>query len=161
MYNKVILVGRLTRDPELKYLTSGTSLASFGLAASRNWKDKNTGESKEDTMFIDITAFGKAAEIANQYLKKGNRVLVEGRLVLESWEDNNGNKRSKHKVTAESIQFMETRAESQASASSSSSYETNNSPSQQNEYSNQQSSQNKSSNQAPKEIDIEEDDIPF
>jgi single-strand DNA-binding protein len=159
MYNKVILVGRLTRDVELKYLPSGSSVANFGLATSRNWKDQNTGEKKEETMFIDITVFGKGAEIANQYLKKGNRVLVEGRLSLDQWQDSEGNKRSRHKIIADNVQFMETKAESMASASSSSS-----SPSydQGNAVQNNvvQNNTKQPSNQS-QEIDIEDDDIPF
>lgn len=165
MYNKVILVGRLTRDIELKYLPSGTSLANFGLATSRNWKDSNTGERKEETMFIDITVFGKGAEIANQYLKKGNRVLVEGRLVLEQWQDNEGNRRSRHRVTADNVQFMETKAESMASASSNenSSYQSQDNQDMQNnnQASNSSSQSKKPSSNNENEIDIEDDDIPF
>jgi single-strand DNA-binding protein len=160
MYNKVILVGRLTRDIELKYLPSGSSVANFGLATSRNWKDQNTGEKKEETMFIDITVFGKGAEIANQYLRKGNRVLVEGRLSLDQWQDNEGNKRSKHKIIADNVQFMETKAESMASASSSSSspsYDTQSNATQNNVV---QNNTKQPSNQS-QDIDIEDDDIPF
>lgn len=113
MYNKVILVGRLTRDVEIRYLPSGQALAVLGLATSRTWKDKNSGENKEETMFIDIKTFGRSAEIANQYLRKGNRVLVDGRLVLEQWTDQNGQKRSKHIIQAENINFMETKKESE------------------------------------------------
>jgi len=157
MYNKVILVGRLTRDVELKYLPSGSSVANFGLATSRNWKDQTTGERKEETMFIDITVFGKGAEIANQYLRKGNRVLVEGRLSLDQWQDNEGNKRSKHKIIADSVQFMETKAESMASASSASSapesYSSNND--------NTPKSNTKQPSNQSQEIDIDDDDIPF
>lgn len=154
MYNKVILVGRLTRDIELKYLPSGSSVAQFGLATSRNWKDQNTGERKEETMFIDITVFGKGAEIANQYLRKGNRVLIEGRLSLDQWQDGEGNKRSKHKIIADNVQFMETKAESMASASSSSNTQA---PS----YDNSTPSTKKQPSNQSQEIDIEDDDIPF
>lgn len=154
MYNKVILVGRLTRDVELKYLSSGSSVANFGLATSRSWKDQNTGDKKEEVMFIDITVFGKGGEIANQYLKKGNRVLVEGRLSLDRWEDSQGNKRSKHKIIAENVQFMETKAESMASSASES-----NAPS----YNNSQATDStmKQTSSKSQEIDIEDDDIPF
>ena len=108
MYNKVILIGNLTRDVELRYTpASGTAVAKFGLATNRTYKDSSTGENKQEVMFIDITVFGKNAEIANQYLAKGKRVLIEGRLVFEQWVDQNGQKRSKHSVIAERIQFMD------------------------------------------------------
>ena len=107
MYNKVILVGNLTRGVELKYTPTGTAIAKFGLATNRTYKDDVTGENKQETMFIDITVFGRSAEIANQYLRKGRRVLIEGRLVLDQWIDQSGQKRSKHSIVAEKVQFME------------------------------------------------------
>lgn len=113
MYNKVILVGNLTRDVELRYAPSGSAIAKFGLATNRRWKDRNSGEDREEVMFVDINVFGRSAEIANQYLRKGSKVLVEGRLVLERWVDQNGQNRSKHSISADTVQFMETRAESQ------------------------------------------------
>lgn len=161
MYNKVILVGRLTRDIELKYLPSGSSVANFGLATSRNWKDQNTGERKEETMFIDITVFGKGAEIANQYLKKGNRVLIEGRLSLDQWQDNEGNKRSRHRIIADNVQFMETKAESMASASSSGSSDSYNDNNANNNAKNTSENFTKQTSNQSQEIDIEDDDIPF
>ncbi|WP_456479605.1 single-stranded DNA-binding protein [Nautilia sp.] len=107
MYNKVILVGNLTRDVELKYTPTGTAIAKFGLATNRTFKDSVTGENRQEVMFIDITVFGRSAEIANQYLRKGRRVLIEGRLVLDQWVDGSGQKRSKHSIVAEKVQFME------------------------------------------------------
>ena len=161
MYNRVILVGRLTRDPELRYLPNGTAVATFGIATSRTWTDRNTNEKKEEVMFIDVTSFARSAEIVNQYLKKGNKVLVEGRLVLDRWTDQNGQNRSRHTVRADSVQFMETRAEAQNSQSS------YNSPSQgdyapQNQYSNQTKPASSPSqpNNIP-EIDIDDEEIPF
>ena len=112
MYNKVILVGNLTRNVELKYTPSGTAVAKFGLATNRTYKDPQTGENKQETMFIDITVFGRSAEIANQYLSKGRRVLVEGRLVLDQWVDSTGQKRSKHSIVAEKVQFMDSKSSS-------------------------------------------------
>ena len=112
MYNKVILVGNLTRDVELKYTPSGTAIAKFGLATNRTYKDSMSGETKQEVMFIDITVFGRSAEIANQYLAKGRRVLIEGRLVLEQWVDSTGQKRSKHSVVAEKVQFMDSKSQS-------------------------------------------------
>jgi single-strand DNA-binding protein len=114
MYNKVILVGNLTRDVELKYTPTGTAIAKFGLATNRTYKDNVTGENKQEVMFIDITVFGRSAEIANQYLRKGRRVLIEGRLVLDQWVDQTGQKRSKHSIVAEKVQFMENKSSEQS-----------------------------------------------
>ena len=114
MYNKVILVGNLTRDVELKYTPTGTAIAKFGLATNRTYKDSVTGENKQEVMFIDITVFGRSAEIANQYLRKGRRVLIEGRLVLDQWVDQTGQKRSKHSIVAEKVQFMENKSSEQS-----------------------------------------------
>ena len=107
MYNKVILVGNLTWDVELKYAPSGIAIAEFGLATNRKYKDNTTNEIKEETMFINITVFGRSAEVANQYLRKGRRVLIEGRLVLDQWIDSSGQKRSKHSIVAESVKFLD------------------------------------------------------
>ena len=107
MYNKVILVGNLTWDVELKYAPSGIAIAEFGLATNRKYKDNTTNEIKEETMFINITVFGRSAEVANQYLRKGRRVLIEGRLVLNQWVDSSGQKRSKHSIVAESVKFLD------------------------------------------------------
>jgi single-strand DNA-binding protein len=106
MYNKVILVGNLTRDIELRYTPSGTAVAKFGLATNRVYSDPVTKEKKQEAMFIDITVFGRAAETANQYLKKGSQVLVEGRLSLNQWTDQSGQKRSKHEIIAEQVKFL-------------------------------------------------------
>ncbi len=110
MLNKVLLIGNTTRAMELRYLPSGSAVAKTGLAVNRTWKDKNTGEKKDETMFIDIVIYGKSAEIANQYLLKGKKVLVEGRLVLEQWMDQSGQKRSKHIVSVESFQFLDSKS---------------------------------------------------
>jgi len=109
MFNKVILIGNLTRDVELKYTPNGTAVAKFGLAVNRTYKDNMSGENKQEVLFIDITVFGRSAEVANQYLSKGRRVLVEGRLVLDQWVDSTGQKRSKHSVVAEKVQFMDSK----------------------------------------------------
>jgi len=152
MYNKVILVGNLTRDVELKYTPTGTAIAKFGLATNRTYKDPQTGENKQETMFIDITVFGRSAEIANQYLSKGRRVLVEGRLVLDQWVDSSGQKRSKHSVVAEKVQFMDSKSQSNEN-SGFSSYE--NMPSKMQEPRMQENKNNIPS------IDLDEDEIPF
>ncbi|CAM2885443.1 single-stranded DNA-binding protein [Helicobacter burdigaliensis] len=105
MFNKVILAGNLTRDVELRYLPSGSALAKIGLATNRRYK-KQDGTPAEEVCYIDVNLFGRTAEVANQYLKKGSQVLIEGRLVLESWVDNTGQKRSRHSITAESMQML-------------------------------------------------------
>jgi len=94
----------------LNFQPSGLAVASTGLAVNRRFKDRD-GNLQEETLFIDITIFGRTAEIANQYLKKGRRVLVEGRLRFEQWSDQLGNKRSKHSVVVESLQMMDTKSE--------------------------------------------------
>ncbi len=110
MYNKVILVGNLTRDIEVRYTQSGTAIGNTGIATNRKWKDQS-GEQKEEVMFIDITFFGRTAEIANQYLRKGSKVLVEGRLVLEQWTAQDGSKRSKHSVTVQEMKMLDSRGD--------------------------------------------------
>ena len=106
-FNKVILVGNLTRDPELRYTPKGLAIAKLGLAVNRNWKSE-TGESKEEVTFVDIDAFGKQAETIGQYLKKGRPILIEGRLRLDQWDDKQtGQKRSRLGVVLESFQFLD------------------------------------------------------
>lgn len=100
MFNKVILVGNLTRDIELRYTPSGTAVGSTGIATNRKFKGAD-GRQKEEVCFVDLTFFGRTAEIANQYLRTGSKVLVEGRLQYESWTDQSGQKRSRHSVTVE------------------------------------------------------------
>jgi single-strand DNA-binding protein len=103
-YNKIILIGNLTRDPQLSYLPSQTAVVEFGLAVNRRWKDKD-GQQREDVCFIDCRCYGKSAETLNQWMKKGRALLVEGRLEYQQWEKD-GQKRSKHIVQVESFQFM-------------------------------------------------------
>lgn len=105
-FNKVILAGNLTRDPELRYTPKGTAIAKFGLAVNRVWKNE-AGESKEETTFVDVDAFGRQAETLAQYMKKGSPLLVEGRLRLDQWDDKQtGQKRSKLGVVLEGFQFL-------------------------------------------------------
>ena len=120
--NKVILVGNITRAVELKHLPSGSAVAKSAIAVNRNWKDKMTGEAKQETMFVDITIYGKSAEIANQYITKGKKVLVEGRLVLEQWVDQAGQKRSRHIVAVESFEFLDSKSSDDSSYDSGDSY---------------------------------------
>lgn len=104
MFNKVILIGNLTRDPELRYTPQGTSVCNFSLAVNRKYKQGE--EMKEEVTFIDIASFGKQADNAAQYLNKGSKVLVDGRLQQQRWETDDGQKRSKHQVIAQSIQYL-------------------------------------------------------
>ncbi len=105
-YNKVILAGNLTRDPELRYTSKGVAISKFALAVNRVWKSE-TGENKEEVTFVDIDAFGKQAETISQYLKKGSPLLMEGRLRLDQWDDKQtGQKRSRLGVVLESFQFL-------------------------------------------------------
>lgn len=107
MLNKVFLIGNLTRDPDVKYLPSGTACSEFRLAVNRRFRSRE-GEQREETLFIDITTFGKTAEFCGEYLKKGKRILVEGRLKEDTWEAKDGSgKRSKIKVMADSVNFMD------------------------------------------------------
>ena len=105
-FNKVILMGNLTRDPELRYTPKGTALAKIGLAVNRVFTDEQ-GVKKEDTTFVDVTLWGRTAEIAQQYLHKGSPVFIEGRLQLDTWDDKQtGQKRSKLRVVGENVQLL-------------------------------------------------------
>ena len=106
-FNKVILAGNLTRDPELRYTPNGKAIAKFGMAINRNWTTE-TGEKKEEVTFVDIDSFGRQAEVISQYLKKGRPVLIEGRLKLDQWDDKQtGQKRSRLGVVLESFSFLD------------------------------------------------------
>ena len=105
-YNKVILMGNLTRDPELKYLPSGTAVANFGLAMNETYTDRQTGEKREEVCFVDVEAWGRQAEIANEYLQKGSSVFIDGSLRFDSWEADDGTKRSRLRVRAFRFQFI-------------------------------------------------------
>ena len=107
MYNKIILVGNLTRDIELRYSQAGSAIANAAIATSR--KFTSNGEKKEEVCFVDLTFFGRSGEIANQYLHKGSKILVEGRLNFDQWTDNNGQKRSKHSVIIENMQMLDSK----------------------------------------------------
>lgn len=173
MFNKVILVGNLTRDIELRYAQSGTAIANTAIATSR--KFTQNGEKKEEVCFVDITFFGRSGEVANQYLKKGSKILVEGRLNFEQWTDKqSGQKRSKHSVIAETMQMLDNKGDNQGGGY--------NAPSQDQTPSYQQPAQQQQSYQAPQQgynnqanaqsrqmpspdsvpqIDLDSDDIPF
>jgi single-strand DNA-binding protein len=105
-FNKVILMGNLTRDPELRYTPKGTAVAKLGLAVNRTWRNAE-GQQQDETTFVDVDAFGKQAETLGQYMQKGRPILVEGRLKLDQWEDKNtGQNRSKLGVILEKFSFV-------------------------------------------------------
>lgn len=108
MFNKVIMAGNLTRDIEIRYLPNGSAVSNTAIATSRKFTAQN-GEKKEEVCFIDITFFGRSAEIANQYLRRGSKVLIEGRLSFDQWNDQQGQKRSKHSIVVEAMQMLDSK----------------------------------------------------
>jgi single-strand DNA-binding protein len=168
MFNKVILVGNLTRDVELRYTPGGLAISKLGLATNRRYKNQQ-GEQKEEVCFVDINIFGRTAEVANQYLKKGSKVLIEGRLVLEQWTDQSGQKRSRHTVTAESMQMMDSKGSSGGGYNKESygddyGYDSNSyGSSKGDDFGTPPPSASKtaSSGQKSDDFNIEDDDIPF
>ncbi len=113
-FNRIIIIGNLTRDPEYSQLPSGQGLCKLGLASNRQYKNKATGEMSQEVCFVDITVWGAQAETCNQYLQKGRPVLIEGRLKLDTWKDQEGNNRSKHSITAERVVFLGSRQDAEA-----------------------------------------------
>lgn len=110
MFNKVILVGNLTRDIELRYMPSGAALAKSAIATTHKYKDQLNNQ-QEEVCFIDFSIFGRAAEVANQYLKKGSKVLLEGRLVFEQWTAQDGSTRSRHSLKVETLKMLDTKTQ--------------------------------------------------
>jgi single-strand DNA-binding protein len=104
-FNKVILLGNLTRDPQLRYLPNNTAVCDFGLAVNRRWRDRD-GNQRDEVCFVDVAAFGRPAEVINQYMSKGRQMLVEGRLKFDSWTGQDGQKRSKHSIVVDNFQFV-------------------------------------------------------
>ena len=123
MYNKVIIAGHLSKDIEIRYTQSGSAIANTAIASSRKFKGAD-GQQKEEVLFVDLTFFGRTAEIVNQYLRKGSKVLVDGRLKLDQWTDQQGNKRSRHKVDVESVQMLDGKESGNSSKNSNSSHTT-------------------------------------
>lgn len=182
MYNKVIMVGNLTRDIELRYLPSGAAIAKSAIATSYKYKT-GTGEQKDEVCFLDFNIFGRSAEVANQYLRKGSKVLLEGRLVFEQWTAQDGTNRNRHSLRVETMKMLDSKSDS-ANAGDNQGYNSSsqgggsyNQPAQQNQYNNNSSQYNNNNNQnnyggmnnqaqqMPEqkipEIDIDEDEIPF
>ena len=104
-YNKVILLGNLTRDPQLSYTPNQTAVVDFGMATNRRWKGQD-GTERDETCFVDCRMFGRRAEVVNKYFKKGSQMFLEGRLTFDSWQAQDGSKRSKLRVTVENFEFV-------------------------------------------------------
>ena len=156
MYNKIIQVGNLTRDIELRYSGSGMAIAKSAVATTR--KFTSNGEKKEEVCFTDITFFGRSAEVANQYLRKGSKVLIEGRLQFDQWTDQNGGKRSKHSIAVESMQMLDSKNDSQSQGGQSQQQQQQ--PQTQYQAPQQSQQQQQQPAQLPS-IDIDEENIPF
>ena len=157
MYNKVIMVGNLTRDIELRYLPSGSAIAKSAVATSFKYKS-STGEQKDEVCFLDFNIFGRSAEIANQYLRKGSKVLLEGRLVFEQWTAQDGSTRSRHSLRVDTMKMLDSKG-----AESNNTYNPEHQPDSSS--STAESNHNYQSpgamNQGLPEIDINDDEIPF
>ena len=158
-FNKVILMGNLTRDPELRVTTSGTAIVGFGLAVNRNWRNESGGIQEEVT-FVEISAFGKQAETIDRYLKRGNPILVEGRLRQDQWVDKQtGQKRSQLKIVLENFRFLPSGGQSREGGSSdSSSFSRHSAPTPPASQPPPQSQPPPTNSGAPPE---EDDDVPF
>jgi single-strand DNA-binding protein len=144
MLLKTVGVARLTRDVELRYLNSGSAVAKMGFAMSKKYKS-STGEQKEEVCFIDGNVFGKLAEVANQYLRKGSKIYIDAELKFEQWQDQNGQNRSKHVLNINTFEMLDSKSDNQQQSN-------NNSQQQQNNYNPQRD--------VP-QIDVDEDSIPF
>ena len=140
--NKVILVGNLGQKPEIRYTKDSKPIASFSIATSESWKDKTTGDMIEKTEWHNVTFFGRIAEVAEQYLDKGSKVFVEGKLQTDKWEDENGNKRSATKIIGNNMQMLDSRGSNNSSSFDESSSVQNEAP-------------------ASQEGSFSEEDIPF
>ena len=116
-FNKTILMGNLTRDPEIRSLPSGATVTNFGLAVSETWTDKTSGEKREEVCFVDVDAWGRQGEVVLEYFSKGKPILVEGKLKFRQWEADDGSKRSKHSVTLDRFSFVGSKNDSNGASS--------------------------------------------
>jgi len=161
MYNKIILAGNLTRDIEVRYTQSGAAIGNTAIATTRKFKSQ-TGEQKEEVLFVDITFFGRTAEVANQYLRKGSKILVDGRLKLDQWTAQDGSKRSKHSVTVESMTMLGSKGDNeQGGYNNAPAGDTYSQPAPSQPAPSQPAAQQQSQASSIPEIDINEDEIPF
>ena len=179
MYNKVIMIGNLTRDIELKYLPSGSCIANCAIATSHKYKMQN-GEQKEEVCFLDFSIFGKGGEIFNQYVRKGSKVMLEGRLIFQQWKAQDGTNRSRHALQVSEFKFLDGKSDSQEMGGNNYNNQQNsqpqqnfnapqqqyNQPAQQNYNAPQQTQQQNSGTKNSYEqniptIDIDNDEIPF
>lgn len=169
MYNKVILLGNITRDIELRYSQGGMAIAKTAIATSHKYT--HNGEKKEDVCYVDLTFFGRSAEVANQYLQKGSKILIDGRLNFEQWTSEDGTKRSKHSVIVETMKMVESKSALESKANNAHEYNQQSQPyvapepSYKNIQGQEISKQEFQSQRTPAEqipvIDIDEDEIPF
>ena len=156
--NKVMLIGNLTRDPELRHTPKGTAVAELGLAINRVWRDEQ-GQKQEDTTFVDVTLWGRQAEVAQQYLTKGSPCYIAGRLNLDTWDDKaTGQKRSKLKVVGETLQLLGAKGASGGNGGGGGYSER---PQQQSRPPQQRSGPPQGASAAPADDYQEDDDIPF
>lgn len=176
MYNKVIMIGNLTRDIELKYLPSGSAIANGAIATSHRYKMQN-GEQKEEVCFLDFSIFGKGGEIFNQYVRKGSKVMLEGRLIFQQWKAQDGTNRSRHALNVSDFKFLDNKSDAQGGMDNSYNQPMQNSQPQQNYNAPQQGQYNQPQQNynAPQQnggmnnsyeqniptIDIDNDEIPF
>ncbi|MGB5866289.1 MAG: single-stranded DNA-binding protein [Arcobacteraceae bacterium] len=176
MYNKVIMIGNLTREIELKYLPSGSAIANGAIATSHKYKLQN-GEQKEEVCFLDFSIFGKGGEIFNQYVRKGSKVMLEGRLIFQQWKAQDGTNRSRHALSVTEFKFLDGKSDSQDGGMNNYNAPMQNSQPQQNYNAPQQPQQNYNAPQQPQQnynsgmnnsyeqniptIDIDNDEIPF
>ncbi len=116
-FNKTILMGNLTRDPEIRSLPSGATVTNFGLAVSETWTDKASGEKREEVCFVDVDAWGRQGEVVLEYFSKGKPILIEGKLKFRQWEADDGSKRSKHSVTLDRFSFVGSKNDSNGASS--------------------------------------------
>lgn len=148
MYNKTIMVGNLTKDITLTYLASGSAVAKSSIATTYKYKSQS-GEQKEEVCFLEFTIFGRMGEVANQYLHKGSKVLLEGRLIFEQWTDKDGNNRSRHSLRVDEMKMLDSKSSE------------NNQNSQGQNNQKQQRQQPTQRNEYVPEFDVDDESIPF
>ncbi len=164
MYNRVIMIGNLTRDIELRYLPSGSAIAKSSIATSHRYKTQ-TGEQKEEVCFLEFSVFGKSGEILNQYVKKGSKVLLEGRLIYEQWTAQDGSNRSRHSLRVDNFKFLDSKGDAPSGQQGYNQPQMQQPSYDQNDYNQPSYGQRGGVSSQPEynipDIDINEDEIPF